>query len=109
MDTIAVIDGFSALAQETRLAVFQLLVRHAPNGPPAGSVAGLLDVPHNTMSAHPAVLVRAHLLVFRREGRSIIYRTNLSQSQETVRFLVCDCCNGRPEEDSEVITRAKKT
>lgn len=97
MDTIAAIDCFSALAQETRLAAFRLLVRHEPNGLPAGHVARLLDVPHNTMSAHLAVLLRAHLLISRREGRSIIYRANLSQVQETVWFLVRDCCNGRPE------------
>lgn len=97
MDEKEAIDRFSALAQETRLAAFRLLVRHEPDGLPAGEIARLLDVPHNTMSAHLAVLSRAGLAVSQRHSRSIIYRADLAQMQDTVRFLVRDCCNGRPE------------
>lgn len=97
MDAIDAINKFSALAQETRLAAFRLLVRHEPEGLPAGDVARLLHVPHNTMSAHLAVLARAHLVTSRRESRSIIYRADLDHVLETVRFLICDCCAGRPE------------
>ncbi len=93
----AAIECFSALAQETRLAAFRLLVRHEPQGLPAGRVAQLLDVPHNTMSAHLAVLARAHLVASHRESRSIIYRADIAQVHETVGFLIRDCCNGRPE------------
>lgn len=104
MDEIATIDCFSVLAQETRLAAFQLLVRHEPDGLPAGHAASHLNVPHNTMSAHLAVLVRTHLVVSHRESRSIIYRANLSQLQETVWFMVRDAlldssagCSTRPD------------
>jgi DNA-binding transcriptional ArsR family regulator len=97
MDDNKAISSFSALAQETRLAAFRLLVRHEPDGLPAGEVARLLNVPHNTMSAHLAVLARAHLVISQRRSRSIIYRANLEHIQETVRFLVRDCCGGRPE------------
>ncbi len=97
MDENEAISIFSALAQDTRLAAFRLLVRHEPEGLPAGEVARLLNVPHNTMSAHLAVSARARLVVSRRQRRSIIYRANLGQVQETVRFLVRDCCGGRPE------------
>lgn len=97
MDESGAIGCFSALAQETRLAAFRLLVSHAPAGLPAGTVARRLGVPHNTISAHLAVLARAHLVVSHRESRSIIYRADLDQMQETVRFLVADCCDGRPE------------
>ena len=96
MDTSDAINRFSALAQETRLAVFRLLVRHEPVGLPAGEIARQLAVPHNTMSAHLAVLVRAGLAVSERESRSIIYRAHLDHMQETLRFLVSDCCAGHP-------------
>lgn len=97
MDEKAAIQSLSALAQETRLAAFRLLVRHEPEGLPAGEVARLLDVPHNTLSAHLAVLSRARLVMSQRQSRSIIYRANLDHVQETAQFLVRDCCGGRAE------------
>lgn len=97
MDEQEAIQSFSALAQETRLAAFRLLVRHEPDGLPAGEVARLLDVPHNTMSAHLTVLSRAHVVKSQRQSRSIIYRANLDQVQEAVQFLVRDCCGAHPE------------
>ncbi|MGN8158647.1 ArsR/SmtB family transcription factor [Salinisphaera sp. SWV1] len=97
MDEFDAIECFSALAQQTRLAAFRLLVRHEPNGLPAGEIARLLDVPHNTMSAHLAVLTRAGLAMSQRRSRSIVYRADLTHMQDTVRFLVRDCCAGRPE------------
>lgn len=97
MDESNAIECFSALAQDTRLAAFRLLVRHEPDGLPAGDVARLLDVPHNTLSSHLAVLARAQLVTSQRQSRSIIYRANLERVQDTVRFLVRDCCAGRPE------------
>lgn len=97
MDEINAIESFSALAQQTRLSAFRLLVRSEPEGLPAGEIARFLNVPHNTMSTHLAVLTRAHLVESRRESRSIIYRANLNQLQETVGFLVRDCCAGRPD------------
>lgn len=97
METSNIIESFSALAQETRLEVFRLLVRQEPDGLPAGEIARQLSVPHATMSAHLAVLSRASLVVSRRQGRSIIYRANLSHMQEAIRFLVRDCCAGHPE------------
>lgn len=97
MDEIGAIGCFSALAQDTRLAAFRLLVRHEPDGLAAGEVARLLDVPHNTMSAHLAVLVRARLAVSRRRSRSMIYRANLDRMRDAVQFLLRDCCGARPE------------
>ncbi len=97
MDEKEVIERFSALAQETRLAAFRLLVRHEPVGLPAGEIARQLAVPHNTMSAHLAVLVRAGLAVSQRQSRSIFYRADLDHMQETLSYLVSDCCAGHPE------------
>lgn len=94
MDEDATLDCLAALAQPTRLAAFRLLVRHEPEGLPAGVIARELDVPHNTMSSHLAVLARAGLAVSERQSRSIIYRAGLGRMQAMVAFLVQDCCGG---------------
>lgn len=97
MELLTAMSTFGALSQETRLEAFRLLVRHEPEGLPAGEIARQLGVPHNTMSAHLSVLARAEIVVFQRKSRSIIYRANLNHIQETIRFLVNDCCAGHPE------------
>ncbi len=95
--TQASLDTFAALAQPTRLEAFRLLVRHEPEGLPAGEIARRLEVPHNTLSVHLSVLNRAGLVTQRRESRSVIYRADLSHMVATVQFLVRDCCAGSPE------------
>jgi ArsR family transcriptional regulator len=97
MDSPHVIDALGALAQPTRLEVFRLLVTHEPEGLAAGDIAKALDVPHNTMSAHLAVLARAGLVGSTRHSRSIVYRASLTQLREVMLYLVKDCCGGRPE------------
>jgi len=97
MDTESAISALAALAQGTRLDAFRLLVRHEPEGLPAGEVAKALNVPQNTMSAHLAALTRAGLLRFERRSRLIIYRADLEQLKELTLFLVKDCCGGRAE------------
>lgn len=97
MDIKTTIECFAALSQETRLTAFRLLVRHEPIGLPAGEIARQLEVPHNTMSAHLAVLSRANLVLSQRQGRSIIYRANLLQMNDTLQFLIRDCCAGHPD------------
>jgi DNA-binding transcriptional ArsR family regulator len=97
MDTLSATAIFGALSQETRLAAFRLLVRHEPEGLPAGEIARQLGVPHNTMSAHLSVLARAEIVLSQRQSRSIIYRANLNCVQETIKFLVNDCCAGHPQ------------
>lgn len=97
MDMNNAIDSFSALSQETRLKALRLLVHHEPEGLPAGEIARRLSVPHNTMSAHLAVLARAGWISSQRQSRSIIYRASLSHMKEAIDFLVHDCCAGHPE------------
>lgn len=89
--------AFAALAQPTRLDVFRLLMEHEPDGLPAGEIARQMDVPHNTMSTHLAILTRAGLIEAERQSRSIIYRAKLDAVRELTGFLVKDCCGGRPE------------
>ena len=103
MESEEAIAALAALAQGTRLAAFRLLVKHEPDGLAAGAIADELAVPNNTMSAHLAVLARAGLVSSTRDSRSIIYRADLSNFQNVARFLLQDCCGGRPEICAPVI------
>lgn len=89
--------ALSALAQSTRLAAFRLLVRHEPEGLPAGEIAERLGVPANTMSAHLGALARSGLVSSRRHSRMIVYRADLDQLRAVIVFLLKDCCQGRAE------------
>src|SRR6202007_287496 len=91
------ISALAALAQPTRLAIFKLLLKHEPVGITAGVIAETFGRPHNTLSSHLAILVRAGLLRATREGRTIVYRSNVTGMQSILQFLVNDCCNGHPE------------
>lgn len=97
MESEFAVEALSALAQTTRLDVFRLLVRREPYGLPAGEIARHLDVPHNTMSTHLAILTRAGLVSVRRHGRRMVYRVELGAVRQLVLFLLKDCCNGKPE------------
>ncbi len=97
MDNEPAIAALGALAQGTRLDTFRLLVKHEPDGLPAGEVARLLEMPQNTMSAHLATLARAGLVRSERQSRSIIYRADLDRLQDLMLFLVKDCCGGRAD------------
>ncbi len=97
MDELTAIGALAALAQPTRLTAFRTLVRAYPDPVAAGVVALALDVPHNTMSTHLAVLVRAGLAAAERRGRSVLYRADIGGFNALVAFLGRDCCDGRPE------------
>ncbi|MEZ0214296.1 MAG: ArsR/SmtB family transcription factor [Xanthobacteraceae bacterium] len=105
MDNETAIAAFAALAQPTRLDVFKMLVAFEPVGLAAGEVARRLEVPHNTMSTHLAVLARAGLIVAERRSRSIIYRARLGTVSALAGFLVQDCCAGRAEVCAPLIAR----
>lgn len=96
MDTINAVGALGALAQESRLKVFRLLIRAGTGGMAAGDIARALEVPPNTMSSHLAILSRAKLVTARKEGRSVIYAVNLAGTRELLLFLVEDCCQGEP-------------
>jgi ArsR family transcriptional regulator len=97
MDISSAVVALGALAQESRLKVFRLLIRCGAEGMAAGAIAEALQMPHNTLSAHLAILSRAKLVSARKEGRSIIYAVDLSGTRALLSFLVEDCCRGRPE------------
>jgi ArsR family transcriptional regulator, arsenate/arsenite/antimonite-responsive transcriptional repressor len=91
------ISVLAALAQPTRLEIFKLLLKHEPSGVAAGAIADKVGAPHNTISTHLAILVRAGLLHAAREGRTIVYHADIDGMRSLIGFLVNDCCDGHPE------------
>eukprot|EP01037_Dinobryon_pediforme_P025855 gene25855-28163_t len=97
MDNTEIILALAALAQPTRLEAFRLLVAHEPDGIASGELARLLEVPHNTMSSHLAILSRAGLIAGDRQSRTITYRADLQHVRAIALYLLKDCCGGRPD------------
>jgi len=97
MDKSDAIEALHALAQETRLDVFRLLVKQGADGMAAGDIAEALDVRQNTMSANLSVLARAGMVRSEREGRVIRYYANFDGMRSLLAFLMEDCCGGNPE------------
>jgi DNA-binding transcriptional ArsR family regulator len=95
MKTSFAVDSLAALAQETRLNIFRLLVRHAPEGLPAGQIASRLRLPSPTLSFHLNVLAAAELVRPHKNGRSIRYSASLDSVNRLTDFLMEDCCGGR--------------
>jgi DNA-binding transcriptional ArsR family regulator len=87
----------AALAHETRLAVFRLLVREGPAGISAGDIAQRLGVPPPTLSFHLKELERAGLIRAARQHRQIRYATDYAGTRALLDFLMRDCCQGHPE------------
>jgi ArsR family transcriptional regulator len=93
MKTRDVLDSLGALASESRLAVFRLLVRRGPEGYTPSELASNLDIPAPTLSFHLRELSRAGLITGRREGRNLHYSPNLARMNGLVSYLTDNCCS----------------
>ncbi|HYD96012.1 MAG TPA: metalloregulator ArsR/SmtB family transcription factor [Noviherbaspirillum sp.] len=94
MQTKEAIAALGALAQESRLAVFRMLVRAGPGGMAASKIAEQLGIPPSSLSFHLKELAHAGLAVPRQEGRFIIYAANFDVMNALVGYLTENCCNG---------------
>lgn len=94
MDMNQAIAALGALAQETRLALFRLLVQRGPDGLPAGAIATQLGVAPSALSFHLQQLVHAGLITQRRVGRQIIYTAAFASMNALMAYLTENCCTG---------------
>jgi DNA-binding transcriptional ArsR family regulator len=94
METRMAVQALGALAQETRLAIYRLLVAAGPSGMAAGAIAGRLDLPPATLSFHLKELSRAGLVQFQQDGRFVIYSANFDAMTGLISFLTENCCAG---------------
>ncbi|MDQ9170443.1 metalloregulator ArsR/SmtB family transcription factor [Oxalobacteraceae bacterium R-40] len=94
METKTVISALSALAQESRLAVFRLLVQAGPEGLPAMQIAEQLEIPPSSLSFHLKELTHANMVIQTKAGRSLIYSVNFETMNGLLGFLTENCCGG---------------
>jgi DNA-binding transcriptional ArsR family regulator len=94
MEKSDAIAALGALAQETRLDVFRLLVQAGMAGMPAGQIGERLGLPSATLSFHLNQLRHAGLVSFRREGRSLIYVAAYGAMNDLLAYLTENCCQG---------------
>ena len=94
MDKLAAIDALGALAQESRLDIYRLLVQAGSEGLPAGQIGERLGLPAATLSFHLSQLRHAGLVAFTREGRSLIYGAEYEAMNRLLAYLTENCCRG---------------
>lgn len=94
MEMNEVISSLAALAQESRLAVFRLLVEAGPEGLPAGRIGESLGLPSATLSFHLSQLRQAGLITCQRQGRSLIYAVEFAAMNRLIGYLTENCCRG---------------
>ena len=98
--------ALAALAQETRLAVFRLLIEAGLKGVAAGRIGEALKVPGATLSFHLKELARAGLVSSRQEKQFIYYAVDFERMAELMTFLTQNCCRGMPQECLTVVETA---
>ncbi len=96
MEKIDALAALAALAQESRLDVFRLLVQTGIDGMPAGQIGERLGLPSATLSFHLNQLKQAGLVTFRREGRSLIYAAEYPVMNALLAYRTENCCRGDP-------------
>jgi ArsR family transcriptional regulator, arsenate/arsenite/antimonite-responsive transcriptional repressor len=112
METSNAVAALSALAQDSRLEIFRLLVQAGPEGMAAGQVAEKLGLAPNTLTFHFDRLRFAGLVTVRRDGRSMIYAARFEAMNHLVSFLTENCCQGvscAPTERSQLSHYGKES
>jgi ArsR family transcriptional regulator, arsenate/arsenite/antimonite-responsive transcriptional repressor len=94
MEKANAIAALSALAQESRLDIFRLLVQAGEEGMPAGKISERLGLPSATLTFHLKELKHAGLVTFEREGRSLIYSAVYPTMNALLAYLTENCCQG---------------
>jgi ArsR family transcriptional regulator, arsenate/arsenite/antimonite-responsive transcriptional repressor len=95
MESKTAVEALGALAQDSRLQVYRLLVQAGPEGVAASDIAERVGVPANTLSFHLKTLSHAGLVESRQEGRFIYYSANYERMNALLGFLTANCCGGR--------------
>lgn len=96
MDTKSALTALAALAQDSRLAIFRLLVQTGPAGMAASKIAEHLDSPASSLSFHLKELTHAGLIAARQDGRFLYYSADVDAMNALIGFLTDNCCGGVP-------------
>ncbi len=98
MEKIDAVAALAALAQDSRLDVYRLLVQAGPEGLSAGAIAEALKLAPNTLTFHLDRLRVAGLVAVRRDGRSMIYTARYEAMNGLIAYLTENCCAGAPDQ-----------
>ena len=98
--------ALGALAQETRLSIFRLLVEAGPEGVAAGNIGETLKVPGATLSFHLKELARSGLVTARQERQFIYYAVDFERMAALMTFLTQNCCHGMPQKCLTIVETA---
>lgn len=107
MEHKAIVNMLAALAQESRLSLFRLLVQAGPQGLPAGVIGESLRVPNSTLSFHLKELSQAGLIMARSESRYVFYSANYAAMTELLGYMTENCC-GYPSQDASCCNTNKE-
>ncbi|WP_293396898.1 metalloregulator ArsR/SmtB family transcription factor [Nevskia sp.] len=94
MEITSAVVALAALAQETRLSVYRMLVEAGPDGLAAGRLADGLSVAPASLSFHLKELLHAGLVHSRQDGRYVIYSANYEAMNALLGYLTENCCRG---------------
>lgn len=108
MEITNAVAALAALAQESRLEVYRLLVQAGPEGLAAGAVAGKLSLAPNTLSFHFDRLRNAGLVTCTRQGRSLIYAARYETMNALLGYLTENCCGGVPADCAPLACKPAK-
>lgn len=95
MKTPQAVKALAALAQDTRLAIYRLLVQQGPEGLSAGTIAQRLDIAGATLSFHLKELSHAGMVESRQDGRFVYYAANYDRMNALLAYLTENCCQGQ--------------
>lgn len=96
----------AALAQETRLAIFRLLIEAGRDGESVGRIGETLKVPGATLSFHLKELARSGLVTSRQERQFFFYSVDFDRMAELMTFLTQNCCQGMPQKCLTIVESA---
>lgn len=96
MESKIIVSALAAIAQESRLAIYRLLVQAGSNGLSAGKISESLGIAPSSLSFHMKELNHAGLVTSRNEGRYVIYTANYEQMNYVLAYLTENCCGGVP-------------
>jgi ArsR family transcriptional regulator, arsenate/arsenite/antimonite-responsive transcriptional repressor len=85
-------DMFSAMGQEQRLRIMQLLLSAHPDGLVVSEIQIELDIPNSTLSHHLDKLRNEDLVRVQRESTFLRYVANTEALKELLQFLYAECC-----------------